>query len=84
MKTNNLTILADMYGCPNRCKHCWLGHMPNKKMPDDSDELIVNYFKPYFHFTVGYVSLIIAKTMSSVGSEIYKYLSTQSRSVLNL
>ena len=49
MKTNNLTILADMYGCPNRCKHCWLGHMPNKKMPDDSDELIVNYFKPYFH-----------------------------------
>lgn len=49
MKTNNLIILADMYGCPNRCKHCWLGHMPNIKMPDGSDELIVNYFKPYFH-----------------------------------
>lgn len=49
MKTNNLTILADMYGCPNRCKHCWLSHMPNKKMPDGSDELIVNYFKPHFH-----------------------------------
>ena len=49
MKTNNLTILADMYGCPNRCKHCWLGHMPNRKMPNGSDELIVNYFKPYFH-----------------------------------
>ena len=49
MKTNNLTILADMYGCPNRCKHCWLGHMPNRKMPDGSDELIVNYFKPHFH-----------------------------------
>ena len=38
-----------MYGCPNRCKHCWLGHMPNKKMPDSSDEMIVNYFKPHFH-----------------------------------
>ncbi len=49
MKTNNLTILADMYGCPNRCKHCWLGHMPNRKIPDGSDELIVNFFKPHFH-----------------------------------
>lgn len=49
MKTNNLTILADMYGCPNRCKHCWLGHMPNRKTPDGSDEMIVNYFKPHFH-----------------------------------
>ncbi|MEE1057436.1 MAG: radical SAM protein [Acutalibacteraceae bacterium] len=49
MKTNNLTISADIYGCPNRCKHCWLGHMPNRKMPDGSDEMIVNYFKPHFH-----------------------------------
>ena len=49
MKTNNLTVLADMYGCPNRCKHCWLGHMPNRKMPDGSDERIVNYFNPHFH-----------------------------------
>ncbi|MBQ2603003.1 MAG: radical SAM protein [Oscillospiraceae bacterium] len=49
MKTNNLTILADMYGCPNRCRHCWLGHMSNTKMPDGSDELIISYFKPYFN-----------------------------------
>ncbi len=48
MKTKNLIILADMHGCPNRCKHCWLGHMSNKKMPDNSDVLIVNYFKEYF------------------------------------
>lgn len=54
MKTKNLTVLADMYGCPNRCRHCWLGHMPNKKMPDGSDELIVNYFKPYFHSIIFY------------------------------
>lgn len=54
MKTNNLTILADMYGCPNRCKHCWLGHMPNRKMPDGSDELIVNYFKPHFQYIAFY------------------------------
>lgn len=37
-----------MYGCPNRCKHCWLSHMPNRKMNDQDDETIINYFKPCF------------------------------------
>ena len=37
-----------MYGCPNRCKHCWLGHMSNAKMQDGADEFIVGYFAPYF------------------------------------
>lgn len=44
----NLVLVVDMYGCPNRCKHCWLGNLPNKIMKDGSDELIVNLFKPYF------------------------------------
>ncbi len=43
-----LSICVDMYGCPNRCKHCWLGHMPNKKMEDGADEFVVNYFSLYF------------------------------------
>ncbi len=43
-----LSLVVDMYGCPNRCKHCWLGHMQNKKMKEESDLFIVNYFKPYF------------------------------------
>ena len=43
-KTDKKIILAvDMYGCPNRCKHCWLGHMPNKKLKNGDDELIVNF-----------------------------------------
>lgn len=37
-----------MYGCPNRCKHCWLGYMPNKKMKEDTDIFLIEYFKPYF------------------------------------
>ena len=48
MKTKDLIVLADMYGCPNKCKHCWLGKMPNMKMPDSSDKTIVEYFKPCF------------------------------------
>ena len=43
-----LTLVVDMYGCPNRCKHCWLGHMPNRSMAENTDELLVSYFKPYF------------------------------------
>lgn len=43
-----LDLVVDMYGCPNRCKHCWLGHMPNRIMEEGSDEFIVTYFDPYF------------------------------------
>lgn len=51
----NLILVVDMYGCPNRCRHCWLGHMPNRNMEDGADEWIVAYFKPYFE-NVGYYS----------------------------
>lgn len=43
-----LTLVVDMYGCPNRCKHCWLGHMPNRTVADNTDEQLIAYFKPYF------------------------------------
>ena len=32
-----LSLVVDMAGCPNRCKHCWLGHMPNYKMNEEDD-----------------------------------------------
>ena len=48
MNNKLLSLCVDMYGCPNRCKHCWLGHMPNKKMEEGADQWIVEYFKPYF------------------------------------
>lgn len=51
----NLFLAVDMYGCPNRCKHCWLGHMPNRKLESGADEWIVGYFKPYFD-NIGYYS----------------------------
>ena len=43
-----LTICIDMYGCPNRCKHCWLGKLPNTAFPNGYDEFIVKLFKGYF------------------------------------
>lgn len=49
-KTNkNLTLAVDMNGCPNKCKHCWLGHLPNKIMDENADIFIVNYFKEFFN-----------------------------------
>ncbi len=44
-----LSLVVDMYGCPNRCKHCWLGHMPNKTMEEDTDLFLIDYFRPYFN-----------------------------------
>ena len=48
MKNKPLTIAVDMYGCPNRCLHCWLSHMPNRAMEPNADEWIVDQFRPYF------------------------------------
>ena len=48
MFDRELILAADMYGCPNRCRHCWIGHMPNKQMDWDADVWIVDYFKPFF------------------------------------
>ena len=49
MKNKPLTLAVDMYGCPNRCLHCWLSHMPNRKMEPDADKWIVDQFKPFFN-----------------------------------
>lgn len=50
MKITNkqLTLAVDMYGCPNRCRHCWLGHFPNRTMENGRDRWIVDYFRPFF------------------------------------
>ncbi|MBR2521337.1 MAG: radical SAM protein [Oscillospiraceae bacterium] len=49
METNiQLNLAVDMNGCPNRCLHCWLGHMPNKRMGDCSDRFIMDCFSPFF------------------------------------
>lgn len=48
MEDRTLSICADLFGCPNCCKHCWLGHMPNRRMEDDADQQIMQYFDPYF------------------------------------
>lgn len=55
MERRPLSLVVDMVGCPNRCRHCWLGHMPNRIMEEGADIWLVDYFKPYFD-TIDYYS----------------------------
>lgn len=48
MNQQILSLAVDLYGCPNRCLHCLLVHMPNRQMEDGADEWIVRQFRPYF------------------------------------
>jgi len=49
-----LHLAVDMYGCPNRCRHCWLGRIPDRIMEKDADTWLINYFKQDFSSIVFY------------------------------
>ena len=40
-----LGVMADMAGCPNRCRHCWLGSHKNGSMTVDDFRGIAEQFK---------------------------------------
>jgi hypothetical protein len=40
-----LNIMVDMAGCPNRCRHCWLGSHKNGQMSIDDFRIIAKQFK---------------------------------------
>ena len=46
-KFRKMTLCLDMFGCPIRCRHCWVGHSPNGNMPIDNFKQIAQRFKKY-------------------------------------
>ena len=40
-------VIVDMFGCPNRCRHCWLTHEKNGKMGINDYIWITEQFKNY-------------------------------------
>jgi MoaA/NifB/PqqE/SkfB family radical SAM enzyme len=42
-----VAIAMDMYGCPNRCRHCWLAHDRNANTPVEDFIRIAEQFKDY-------------------------------------
>lgn len=47
MKFQSMTVCLDMRGCPNRCRHCWLGCTPNGHMPVSELADAAQAFRPY-------------------------------------
>lgn len=47
MKFNKIWVCLDMHGCPNRCKHCWLGATPNGSMTKDDLKAAAEAFRPF-------------------------------------
>lgn len=43
----NITVCLDMFGCPNRCKHCWIGHSPNGNLTTDDLKFLAEKFRPF-------------------------------------
>ena len=40
-------IALDMSGCPNRCRHCWLGSHPNPSMTEDDLRWAADRFRDF-------------------------------------
>jgi MoaA/NifB/PqqE/SkfB family radical SAM enzyme len=42
---NKIVVALDMAGCPNRCKHCWIGTSPNGHLKKEALYYVANEFK---------------------------------------
>ena len=47
MKFQKITVCLDMYGCPNRCRHCWLGVTPNGNLKVGDLTDVARAFRPF-------------------------------------
>lgn len=47
MNFDSITVALDMRGCPNRCKHCWIGHAPNAHLTAADLRYAAGQFRPY-------------------------------------
>ncbi|MBR5519173.1 MAG: radical SAM protein, partial [Clostridia bacterium] len=46
-KLQKLVLCTDLAGCPNRCRHCWIGHSPNPNLTPDDLRTMAAAFRPY-------------------------------------
>ena len=46
-KFKKITACLDMAGCPNRCRHCWLGCTPNGRLTADDLRFVAAAFRPF-------------------------------------
>jgi MoaA/NifB/PqqE/SkfB family radical SAM enzyme len=44
---SSLTACLDMAGCPNRCKHCWIGVSPNGRLNENDLRFVAEAFRQF-------------------------------------
>jgi hypothetical protein len=47
IKSRKISVALDMHGCPNRCRHCWLGTLPNRTMSENDLRQVASLFRNY-------------------------------------
>lgn len=47
MQFKRIDVCLDMHGCPNRCRHCWLGSAPNGQMEHEDLVRVAEQFRPF-------------------------------------
>jgi hypothetical protein len=45
--TRHVAVLIDMAGCPNRCRHCWLGAERNRRLPPEALRQVAGEFRAW-------------------------------------
>jgi len=44
-RSRQIGVMVDMAGCPNRCRHCWLGNPPNRRVSEETLRWVVQQFR---------------------------------------
>jgi len=57
--SGQIGVALDMQGCPNRCRHCYVGSLPNRRMSEDDLRWAVGRFKDHFRDASG--GLVVEK-----------------------
>lgn len=47
MRYENILVALDMLGCPNRCRHCFMGWRPNPRLGEEDLRFVAGAFRPY-------------------------------------
>lgn len=47
MMLQHLTVALDRLGCPNRCRHCWIGHSPNGCLTAEDLRDVAEALRPF-------------------------------------
>ena len=51
LSSREVAVTLDMAGCPNRCRHCWVGNHPNIHMSEKTLRWVINQYREYVHPT---------------------------------